>query len=616
MARAIGAARTNRLGRFVLRGVIKGPHLREKSVVRHLLLLLVAVPLSAQRVAPVQYEISVPAVATRLFHLRADFPTRGKDTLYLSLPAWSPGNYEIQNYARYVRHFGAKTPAGQPLFWDRLDKDTWRVTTGKSERVSVEFDYFADTIDLSMARLTGEFGEFLGTNLFLYEEGQLDRPAEVRFALPTGWQVTTALGGSGSGPYAAANYHELADAQTFVGKYSLDSLSVDGKWIRIAVWPADAYASGVQRNMRADLEKIARTENALLGGAPYDRYTVFFNVIREPVNFGGGLEHAASQFDIMPQGAFADAAGTFGDFMVPLMAHEYFHLFNVKRIRPAEMWPYDYHAEQFTPLLWWSEGVTDYYADLANLRSGLWTTEQFLGNATQNMQQVESAPEPWSEEDGSVATWINEVFVNSSQLYYPKGSLTGLLLDVAIRDATDNKSGLDEVTRALYARFYQRHKGFTTADLLALLREFGMPDVDGFYQRYVNGREPLPYEAVFSKAGVAVTRKTSSVPFLGVNAQPGEQGKLVVRDIVPGSAAEAAGLALGDELLKVGDLETRPDGDWASRFRQQYRGQAGAPLTITAQRGGQTVTLMTQVRERSSTGFSLAPATVATPKQT
>ncbi|HMC19533.1 MAG TPA: hypothetical protein VKH16_09895, partial [Gemmatimonadales bacterium] len=396
---------------------------------RHLLLLLVAVPLSAQRVAPVQYEISVPAVATRLFHVRADFPTRGKDTLYLSLPAWSPGNYEIQNYARYVRHFGAKTPAGQPLFWDRLDKDTWRVTTGKSERVSVEFDYFADTIDLSMARLTGEFGEFLGTNLFPYEEGQLDRPAEVRFALPAGWQVTTALAGagSGSGPYTAANYHELADAQTFVGKYSLDSLQVDGKWIRIAVWPADAYSSGVQRNMRADLEKIARTENALLGGPPYERYTVFFNVIREPVNFGGGLEHAASQFDIMPQGAFADAAGTFGDFMVPLMAHEYFHLFNVKRIRPAEMWPYDYHAEQFTPLLWWSEGVTDYYADLANLRSGLWTTEQFLGNATQNMQQVEAAPEPWSEEDGSVATWINEVFVNSSQLYYPKGSLTGLL---------------------------------------------------------------------------------------------------------------------------------------------------------------------------------------------
>jgi len=583
--------------------------------VRHLLLLLVAVPLSAQRLAPVQYEISVPAPATRLFHVRADFPTRSKDTLYLSLPAWSPGNYEIQNYARYVRHFGAKTPAGQALFWDRFDKDAWRVTTARSERVTVEFDYFADTIDLSMARLTAEFGEFLGTNLFLYEEGQLDRPAEVRFALPAGWQVTTALGGSGNGPYSASTYHELADAQTFVGKYSLDSLQVDGKWIRIAVWPADAYSTGVQRNMRADLEKIARTENALLGGPPYDRYTVFFNVIREPVNFGGGLEHAASQFDIMPQGAFADAAGTFGDFMVPLMAHEYFHLFNVKRIRPAEMWPYDYHAEQFTPLLWWSEGVTDYYADLANLRSGLWTTERFLGNATQNMQQVESVTPSDHEEDGSVATWINEVFVNSSQLYYPKGSLTGLLLDVSLRDASDNRHGLDDVMRALYTRFYQKQKGFTTQDLLGLLRECGLPDVDAFYQRYINGREPLPYESVLAKAGIAVARRTTSNPFLGVNAQPDETGKLVVQSVVPGSAADVAGLQPGDVLLKVGEIETHSDGDWGARYRERYRGQNGQPLTISVKRGGRPLTLDTQVRERTAVSFTLTPAAAPTPKQ-
>src|SRR2546427_6988193 len=164
--------------------------------------------------------------------------------------------------------------------------------------------------------------------------------------------------------------------------------------------------------MRSDIEKLAKPETAIGGGPPYDAYTVFFNVIREPVNFGGGLEHSAAQFDIMPKGAFADATGNFGSFMVPLMSHEYFHLWNVKRMRPAEMWPYDYHGEQYTPLLWWSEGVTDYYADLTNVRSGLWTPEQFLNNAASDMQQVESAPEPWSEEDGSVATWINEVFVD------------------------------------------------------------------------------------------------------------------------------------------------------------------------------------------------------------
>jgi predicted metalloprotease with PDZ domain len=583
--------------------------------VRHLFLLLLAVPLSAQRVAPVQYEVSVPSPGARLLHIRADFPARGKDTLYVSLPAWSPGNYEIQNYSRYLRHFAAQTGGGQALFWDRFDKDTWRVPTAKSDRVSVEFDYLADTIDLSMARLVDDFGEFLGTNVFLYEEGQLNRPAEVRFALPAGWQVTTALSGSGAGPYRAKDYHELADAQTFVGRYSIDSLQVDGKWIRVAVWPADAYSAGVRRNMRADLEKIAHTENALLGSPPYDNYTVFFNVIREPLGFAGGLEHAASQFDIMPQGAFADAAGNFGDFMVPLMSHEYFHLFNVKRIRPAEMWPYDYHAEQYTPLLWWSEGVTDYYADLTNLRSGLWTTEQFLGNVAQNMQQVESAPEPWSEEDGSVATWINEVFVNSSQLYYPKGSLTGLLLDTSIRDATDNRHSLDDVMRALYTRYYQKQKGFTTQDLLALLREFGMPDVAGFYQRYINGRDPLPYESILAKAGVTATRRATSNPFLGVNAQPDSTGSVVVQGLVPGGAAEAAGLQVGDVLLKVGDVETHSDADWGAKFRDRYRGQDGSPLALAITRAGRPLTLNTLVRERKAVTFDVTLAAAPSAQQ-
>jgi predicted metalloprotease with PDZ domain len=570
-------------------------------------------PLAAQLV---RYEVSVAASSAHLFHVKAEFPTGGKDTLYLSLPAWSPGNYEIQNYARYVRHFTATTPTGQPLFWDRFDKETWRVTTGKQDRVTLTFDYLADTIDLSLARLTSDFGQFLGTNLFLYEEGKLDRPAEVRFALPSGWQVTTALKGSGTGPYSATDYHELADAQTFVGKYSLDSIKVEGKWIRIALWPGDLYTPAVARNLRTSLTKIAQTGNRLMGGPPYDHYTVFFNVIREPINFGGGLEHSASQYDIMPAVAFADPAGNLGDFMVPLMSHEYFHLWNVKRVRPATMWPYDYAAEQYTPLLWWSEGVTDYYADITNLRSGLWTEEAFLHNAMTDIQQVEQAPEPWSEEDGSVATWIDEVFVNSSQLYYPKGALTGMLLDISIRDATDNVHSLDEVMRALYTRYFQRGKGFTTENLLALLREFGMPDVNGFYQRYINGRDPLPYEAVLPKAGIAVAKTVTSVPFLGVVAPLSDDGKWVVQLVEPGSAAHAAGVAPGDILMKLGEIDAKGTEDWSAAFRRRYQGQAGAPLIITVQRANRTVALPTKVQERTSTAFSLSRSATPSPKQT
>src|SRR5882762_11190666 len=157
-------------------------------------LLVAASP--ALRAQSVRYEVSI---ARGEFHVAAEFPTSGKDTLFVSLPAWSPGNYEIQNYARYVHGFGAKNASGQALRWDRADKDTWRVVTGKTDRVTVAFDYSADTIDLSVARTADDFGQFLGTNLFMFEEGQLGRPAEVRFRLPPGWQVTTALKGPANG---------------------------------------------------------------------------------------------------------------------------------------------------------------------------------------------------------------------------------------------------------------------------------------------------------------------------------------------------------------------------------------------------------------------------------
>ncbi len=578
-----------------------------------LLATLFSTSLAAQAV---RYDVTLMSTAQHEFHVAADFPAAGKETLFVSLPAWSPGNYEIQNYARYVHGFGAKNPAGRSLRWDRGDKDTWRVVTGRADRVTVEFDYIADTIDLSTARVTQNFGQFLGTNLFLFEEGQISRPAEVRFHVPADWQVTTSLTGPLNGVYRAADYHELADAMTFVGRYSLDSLQADGKWIRIAVWPATDYTPAVATNIRKGVSKMAPVQNKIMGGAPYDTYTIFFNVIHEPVGFGGGLEHSSSQYDIMPAGAFADPAGTLGDFMYPLISHEFFHLWNVKRIRPAEMWPYDYHAEQYTPLLWWSEGVTDYYADLTNLRAGLWTPEQFLDNATSNIQQVETAPEPWSAEDGSEATWIHEVYVNSSQLYYPKGSLLGFLLDISIRDATDNAHNLDEVMRALFTRYYRQNKGFRTADLLNELRTAGMPDVDSFYRRYIDGRDSLPYEAVFAKAGLVLSRQVVTTPFVGVSSGPTPAGGLMVQAVSPGSAAEQAGVQAGDVITNIGDIAIASDPEWGGTFRTRYRGKAGQPLTITVQRSGQTLKLTTVVRERTVATFKLQRAPNPTSKQT
>jgi predicted metalloprotease with PDZ domain len=582
------------------------------------LVLALLIP-TAARAQTVRYEVSLTA-AGRQFHVSAEFPAAGKDTLFVSLPAWSPGSYEIQNYARYVFGFTAKNSAGQTLRWDRGDKDTWRIVTGGADRVTAEFNFAADTIDLSIARSVENFAQFLGTNLFLFEERQLDRPAEVRFGVPAGWQVTTALKGPVNGVYRAADYHELADAMTFLGRFSLDSLQAGGKWIRIAVWPAADYTPAVARNLRNGISRMAPVQNRIMGEAPYDVYTVFYNVIHEPINFGGGLEHSYSQYDILPALAFADPAGRLGDFMYPLLSHEFFHLWNVKRLRPAEMWPYDYREEQYTPLLWWSEGVTDYFADVTNLRAGLWTPDQFLDNARSNIDQVEQIPEPWSAEDGSEATWIHEVHINSSQLYYPKGSLLGFLLDISIRDATDNAHNLDEVIRGLYTRHYRQNKGFTTADVLNELRTAGMPDVDGFYRRYIDGRDSLPYDAVLPKAGIAVSRQNITTPFLGVSVGPPQGRALPVVAVTPGSTADEAGLQPGDQINRIGNIAVTPESDWGAAYRTQYRGKAGQPVAISILRTGpdnvmRGMILNGTVRERTISRISLSRVPNPSPKQ-
>jgi predicted metalloprotease with PDZ domain len=279
------------------------------------------------------------------------------------------------------------------------------------------------------------------------------------------------------------------------------------------------------------------------------------------------------------------------------------------------MWPYDYHGEQYTPLLWWSEGVTDYYADLTNLRAGLWSVDQFLANTKTDIDQVESIREPWSVEDGSEATWINEVYINSSQLYYPKGAILGMLLDISIRDATENAHTLDQVMRTLYTKYYRQSRGFSTADLLNELRAAGMPDVDTFYRRYIDGRDSLPYETVVAKAGLLFHRDLTTNPFIGVSMGPTPSGALQVQQVTPGSSAEEAGVQPGDLITNIGGIAVASNQDWGGAFRSKYHGKAGQPLTITVQRAGQTLTLNTTVRDHTTARVSLSRVPTPTPKQ-
>jgi predicted metalloprotease with PDZ domain len=286
-----------------------------------------------------------------------------------------------------------------------------------------------------------------------------------------------------------------------------------------------------------------------------------------------------------------------------LYAHEIFHAWNVKRLRPSEMWPYRYDGEQPTPLLWISEGITDYYADLAEVRGGIIDPKGFYMATGDKMSEVEELP-PTGLEDASLSTWIHPRD-GSGYIYYPKGSLAGLLLDIMIRDGSDNHGSLDDVMRTLYNAAYKNGRGFTSDEWWSTVSKTARgKSFTDFYARFIDGREPFPYDKVLPLAGLRLLRDTTHVPQLGIASLQDSTG-LHVTQVVPGSAAAAAGVQPGDQLISVGGFGA-DDPEWTQKFRARFaRMPEGTDLAVVIRRAGSEQTLTAHLHFVTSVGLRL-----------
>ena len=557
-----------------------------------LLLLFALRTLGAQQVsAPisaVHYEVTATteALADRKLGVITTFEVGGPGEVLLSLPAWTPGAYEISDFAKWVSGFSAQQN-GADLRWDKVDFDTWRIRPKGAGKVTVSFDYQADTLDNAMSWTKPDFALFNGTNLFLYAEGRpLEFPSTVTVRADAAFRIATGLTSAGRrGEYKASNYHDLVDMPFFVGAFDLDSATISGKTVRYATYPA-GYVKPAERTQAWDqLKRIIPAEVNVFGEAPWANYTL---MQISDSSYGGysGLEHSSSHVDIVGNGFVG------GESQPSLYAHEIFHSWNVKRLRPADLVPYRYDRPQPTTWLWVSEGITDYYADLAEVRAGVVDAAGFYALTANKIAEIGTTV-PFALEDASLNTWIHPKD-GTEYSYYPKGSLAGLMLDITIRDASDNKRSLDTVMRELYETTFKKGHGFTHDEFWgAVSRAAGGKSFAEFEQKYVDGREPYPWDKLLPLAGLRMA--PDSTPRIGVTTTVDPAGAVKVIETTPGSSAALAGVAVGDEIVTVGDIPVA-DQQFGAKFRLRYAGRAtGSAFPIVVKRNGAAVTLQAKL---------------------
>lgn len=554
-----------------------------------LALLAVWVSITVAAATRIDNVVSVTDANSKTVHVTTTISGVNQPRLELGIPNWTPGYYLTADFARNISRLVFTDQNGRRLSHRKSHDSIWTLDTRGASSVKIEFDYAAAQLDLNQSLVSPTYAILNGINFFFYVRNHtLDIPETVTYKLPAGWSIATGLTPtSDPATFAAENYDVLVDSPTLVGEFDLVTLPLRGVPHRWAVAPKGIIAAGDLQKRAADDLKVIDAHTSMFGEIPYKHYLTI-NVFAD--RDIGGLEHLNSYLGILRKesAAVGNLTGLSG-----LTSHEFFHAFNVKRIRPAEMWPYRYNERNYTPLLWVSEGVTDYYTDRGMLRAGLINRDFYLQRRARLLGFVQSveAAKYISVEEASIETWLGGRGRPFSVDYYSRGDALGLLLDISIRHDTRGAATLDDVLRALYRNYYKKGRGFTTDDLKATIKQLTKKDYQSFFEKYVSGTEPLPYEEVLAYAGLRLEERKDKVIRLGVSTA--EDGKTITA-VFPGTAAEAAGARKGDVFLSIGDIKADNPG-WTAEFRKVYADKAGEVVPMQLLRDGKPLTLNLQI---------------------
>jgi predicted metalloprotease with PDZ domain len=526
----------------------------------------------------ISYTVSMPRPATHL--LEVEMRLRWNQmpaAAQLKMPVWTPGSYLIREYARHVQDFAVKDTTGRALTWEKISKNTWQIDTKGAKEIVVTYRVYSNELTVRTNELNDEHAFWNNAALLMFPAGQLAAPSTVR-VIPHGqWRVATGLPAVAGQPntFRAANFDILYDAPFEVSDFKELAFDVRGKRHRYVVTGEGNYDL---RKMADDTAKIIQESYKIFGDLPYDEYTFILNL-----RGGGGLEHLNStalqwnRFQFKPQSRY--------NAFLALVAHEFFHLWNVKRIRPDALGPFDYENENYTKLLWVAEGATAYYENVLLRRAGLISEADVLTSRATGIEQLQNRPGRFetSLEEASFDAWIkyyrqDENAINNQISYYDKGETVSMMLDVAIRTASGGARSLDDVMRYLYNEFAKKNRNYTPADFQKAAELAAGRSLDDFFSKYVRGEAEIDYNGILNGIGLQVRADQAERNRAYIGADLVEEGgRLTIRTIPAGTPAYEQGLNTGDQIVAI-------DGYRASNaFLQSYLGErkAGDAVRLT-----------------------------------
>jgi predicted metalloprotease with PDZ domain len=568
----------------------------------------------AQQLEPIQYVLRIPAPETHYLEVQATYPTSRRPAIELMMPVWTPGSYLVREFARHVEEVRARDPAGRALKVAKSRKNRWRVETNGAGAVTLTYRVYAGERQARTNWVEDSFALINGAPTYVTLVERVRRPHEVTLELPAAWSKSlTSLPVAADGQphhYRAPDFDTLVDSPILAGNPAVYEFTVDGAQHALV----NLGEAGVWDGARSarDVERIVRAARALWGFLPYKRY-LFFNLLTEEYD---GIEHKestvlfTSRWSTRTESAYHD--------WLTLAAHEFFHAWNVKRLRPVELGPFDYENEVYTRSLWIAEGLSDYYSWLLARRATVASREQTLADISVAIGSLQATAGRLVQplEQASYDAWIkqyrpDENSANSSVSYYTKGAIVGLLLDARLRRLTNGARSLDDVMRVAYDRF-SGGRGYTPADFRTVANEVGGADLGDYFHRALETTEELDYTEMLDWYGLRFgpSAPDTSSAWLGVLTRV-DDGRLLVSGLPRGTPAYGSGLATEDELIAIDDF--RLDGDGLDARLEQYR--PGTRVTLLVSRRGELRRVGLRLGTAPTDRWSLSVRPDATPEQ-